>query len=139
LTNPFQDQVNRLFDDFWRGVDGTGPLVGASFGYPRVEMSESAAELKVEAELPGLDEKDVELLLRDGELIIRGEKQSEKEDQERRMSERYYGRFERRITLPAEVEENKVSASFKKGILTVRLPKSRQALDKVKRISINGK
>jgi len=77
----FQDQVNRLFDDFWRGVDGNGPLMGASFGYPRVEMSESAAE----------------------------------------------------------VEEDKVSASFKKGILTVRLPKSRQALDKVKRISINGK
>jgi len=135
----FQDQVNRLFDDFWRGVDGTGPLVGASFGYPRVEMSESAAELKVEAELPGLDEKDVELLLRDGELIIRGERQSEKEDQERRMSERYYGRFERRITLPAEVEQDRVSASFKKGILTVTLPKSRQAMDKVKRISINGK
>ena len=84
----FQDQVNRLLDDFWRGVDGTDPLVGASFGYPRVEMSESAAELKVEAELPGLEEKDVELLLRDGELIIRGERQSEKEDQERRMSER---------------------------------------------------
>jgi HSP20 family protein len=52
------------------------------------EMSETAAELKVEAELPGLDEKDVELLLRDGELIIRGERQSEKEDQQRRMSER---------------------------------------------------
>jgi HSP20 family protein len=76
--------------------------MGASFGYLRVEMSESAAELKVEAELSGLDENDVELLLRDGELIIRGEKQSEKENQERRMSERYYGRFERRITLPAE-------------------------------------
>jgi len=58
--------------------------------------------------LPGLDEKDVELLLRDSELIIRGERQSEKEDQERRMSERYYGRFKRRIALPAEVEEDKV-------------------------------
>jgi hypothetical protein len=42
----FQDQVNRLFDDFWRGVDGNGPLMGASFGYPRVEMSESAAEVE---------------------------------------------------------------------------------------------
>ena len=96
-------------------------------------MSETNRELKVEAELPGelpgLDEKDVEVLLRDGELILRGERKSETEDRERRMSERYYGRFERRIALPAEVEEDKVSASFKRGILTVKLPKSQQALE----------
>ena len=131
----FQDQVNRLFDEFWRDFDG----VGSSFGYPRVEMSETAREVKVEAELPGLDEKDVEVLLRDGDLIVRGERKSETVDRERRMSERYYGRFERRIALPAQVEEDQVSASFKKGILTVTLPKSQQAIDKVKRIAINGK
>ena len=135
----FQDQVNRLFNEFWRDFDGVGSSLSSSFGYPRVEMSESNRELKVEAELPGLDEKDVEVLLRDGELILRGERKSETEDQERRMSERYYGRFERRIALPAEVVEDKVIASFKKGILTVILPKSQQALDKVKRIAIDGK
>jgi HSP20 family protein len=135
----FQDQVNRLFDEFWRDFDGAGSSLSSSFGYPRVEMSETARELKVEAELPGLDEKDVEVLLRDGELILRGERKSETEDEARRVSERYYGRFERRIALPAEVDEDKVSASFKKGILTVTLPKLQQALEKVKRIAIDGK
>ena len=135
----FQDQFNRLFDDFWHDFERGGFSKSSSLGYPRVELSESAQSLTVEAELPGLDEKDVELLLRDGDLVIRGERQSEKEDQERHVSERFYGRFERRVALPAEVEEDKVSASFKRGILTVTLPKSRQALEKAKRIPINGK
>ena len=80
----FQDQVNRLFDEFWRDSEGVGSsLLSSSFGYPRVEMSESARELKVQAELPGLDETDVEVLLRDGDLIVRGERRSETEDSQR--------------------------------------------------------
>lgn len=134
----FQGQVNRLFDEFWRDFDGTGSFSDSSFGFPRVELSESAQEVKIEVELPGLDQKDVEVWLQDGVLTVRGEKKSETEDRERRLSERYYGRFERRIKLPVEVQENKVDATFAKGILTVRLPKSQQAVEKAKRIAIRG-
>jgi HSP20 family protein len=134
----FHEEMNRLFDDFWRDFDGIGASLTRPFGFPHVEVSETARELKVEAELPGMDEKDVELLLDNGTLTLRGEKRSETEDKSRRVSERYYGRFERQIPLPVEVQEDKISASFKKGVLTVTLPKSAGAVEKVKRIPING-
>lgn len=81
----------------------------------------------------------IEVLLDDGVLTLRGEKRSETEDKDRQFSERFYGRFERRIPLGYEVEEDKVAAAFKNGVLTVTLPKSPNAQSKVKRIAINGK
>jgi len=71
-------------------------------------------------------------------LTIRGEKKSESEDQGRRFSERYYGRFEHSIALPYEVDEEKAEASFKNGVLTVTIPKSATAKDTAKRITINA-
>jgi HSP20 family protein len=71
-------------------------------------------------------------------LLMSGEKKSETEDKARRFSERYYGRFERRIPLDG-VEDDKASASFNNGVLTVTMPKSREAKEKVRRIAINGK
>lgn len=93
--------------------------------------------MTVTAELPGLDEKDVEVELTNGVLAIRGEKKTETEDKDRRFSERFYGRFERHIPVE-DVEEDKVSASFKNGVLAVTLPKSPNALRDVKRIAINS-
>jgi HSP20 family protein len=133
----FHEEMNRLFDDFWRDFDN-GFGLSTSFDYPRIEMSETDKEIRIEAELPGMDEDDVELLLKDGVLTIRGEKRSEREDKSRRMSERFYGRFERQVALPAEVEEDRVSATFKKGVLTVTLPKSATAVERVKRIPIKA-
>ncbi len=101
-------------------------------------MSETDKDIKTAAELPGLDEKDVEVELANGTLAIRGEKKTETEDKERRFSERYYGHFERRIPVE-DVEQNKVSASFKNGMLSITLPKSQTAQQNVKRIAINGK
>ena len=138
----FYEQMNQLFEDVWRDFDVPGFPTASSFAVPRVEVSDSEREVKVEVELPGLDEKDIEVLLQDGMLTIRGEKKSETEEKSRRMSERFYGRFERRIALPAEVQdvqEDRVSASFKKGVLTVSLPKSEESAQKVKRIAISGK
>ena len=132
----FHQEMNRLFDDFWSDFNGESVGWSASFDFPRVELSETDKEFKVEAELPGIDEDDVELLVSDDVLTIRGEKKSEREDKGRRVSERFYGRFERHIPLPIDAEQDKVSASFKKGVLTVTLPKSAQASDKVKRIQI---
>ena len=106
--------------------------------WPSVEVSEADNRLKVAAEIPGMDEKDVEVLLDDDALTIRGEKKAETEDKERGFSERYYGRFERVIPLPYEVDEGQVEASFKNGVLTVSLPKSPKAQSKARRIAVNG-
>jgi HSP20 family protein len=134
--------MNRLFDDVFRGFDMT-PLGGERFldgamGWPKIEVSETDKELKVMAELPGLEDKDVEVELANGVLAIRGQKKTEVEDKERLFSERYYGQFERRIPVD-DVEQDKVAASFKNGVLTVTLPKSPEARQKIKRIAINGK
>lgn len=142
-TNPFltlHREVNRLFDDMFRGFD-VAPFGDRFFdraiGWPNIEVSDSGQEVKVTAELPGLDEKDVQVELANGMLVIKGEKKTESEDKDRLFSERFYGRFERRIAVD-DVAEDKVKASFKNGVLTVTLPKSADARQKVKRIAING-
>jgi HSP20 family protein len=138
--NPFlalHREMNRLFDDAFHSFD-IAPFSSQAMGWPNVEVNETGNEVKVIAELPGLEEKDVNLELRDGLLTISGEKRSETEDKERRFSERYYGRFERSVPVN-DVDQDKVEASFKNGVLTVTLPKLPTAQQKVKRIAINGK
>ncbi len=137
-------EVNRLFDDVFRGFDSRLPAFGkfSSFGgggWPNVEISDSEKEIRVTAEVPGLEEKDIEVMLEDGVLTLKGEKRSETEDKDRQFSERFYGRFERRIPLGYEVEDDRVSAAFKNGVLSVTLPKTERAQTTVKRIAINGK
>jgi HSP20 family protein len=131
-------EMNRLFDDVFRGFD-MAPLGSMSrmAGWPHLEVVETDKDVRITAELPGLEEKDVEVLMGDGVLTIRGEKKSEVEDRERAFSERFYGRFERRIPLAWEVEEGKIDASFKNGVLTVTLPKAAESRPEVKRIAIN--
>jgi HSP20 family protein len=135
-------EMNRLFDDVFRSFDvapfGSLSSAGRTMGWPSVELSETDKDLRISAELPGMDEKDVEVLVDDGVLTIRGERKSETEDKDRHFSERYYGRFERSIALPYEVEEDKAEASFRNGVLTVTLPTSAKAQDKTKRIAINA-
>ncbi len=132
------EEMNRLFDDFWRDFDGIGSSLMPSSGFPRVEVIETEGEVKVEAELPGIGENDVDITLHNGILTLRGERQSSSDDRHRRVSERYYGQFERRIALPAEVEGDKVTASFHKGVLTVTLPKTAREVQDVKHIRIDS-
>ena len=141
-TNPFMAlhrEVNRLFDDAFRGFD-LAPFGqnGRNMSWPHIELSETDKEVKIKAELPGLDEKDVQVELNNGVLVIKGEKKSETEDKDLMFSERFYGQFERRIPLE-DVDEGKTAASFKNGVLIVTLPKSARAQEKVKRIAINNK
>ena len=135
-------EVNRLFDDAFRGFDGGLPSVGraSSFGgnWPSVEISDNDKEIKVTAEVPGMEEKDIEILLDDGVLTLRGEKRSETEDKDRQFSERYYGRFERRIPIGYEIEEDRIDARFKNGVLSVTLPKTAKAQSHAKRIAIKS-
>ncbi|GLS20574.1 molecular chaperone Hsp20 [Labrys miyagiensis] len=135
-------EVNRLFDDVFRGFDTKLPAFGriasAGAGWPSVEISDNDKEIKVSAEVPGLAEKDVEVLLSEGVLTLKGEKRSETEDKERQFSERFYGQFERRIPVGLEVEADKVSARFKNGVLTVTLPKTAKAQAQIKRIEVKS-
>ena len=135
-------EMNRLFDDVFRGFDmapfGSLNGVGRTMGWPQMEVSETDKGLRISAELPGMDEKDVEVLMHDGVLTIRGEKKSEVEDKERAFSERTYGRFERRIPLGQDVDEDKIEAAFKNGVLTVTVPRTAQAAAQIKRIAINS-
>jgi HSP20 family protein len=131
-------EMNRLFDDVFRGFD-MAPFGGVSrmASWPHVEVVDNDKDVRISAELPGLEDKDVEVLIGDGVLTIRGEKKSAIEDKERAFSERTYGRFERRIPLAWEVEEDKIEASFRNGVLTVTLPKSAESRSEVKRIAVN--
>jgi HSP20 family protein len=132
-------KMDRLFDDVFRGFGSFGrlgsPLMGGRFFWPRIELDETDKAVTVSAELPGLSEKDVEVEIANGVLSIRGEKKAE-HDNGGRYSERYYGAFERRIPLEG-VQEDKAEANFRNGVLTVSLPKTEQALQNVKRITIN--
>jgi HSP20 family protein len=142
--NPFftlHREMNRLFDDVFNGfgLSTRAPaLMEGRFSWPRVELSETDKALKVTAELPGLEEKDVQVELAGGVLRIRGEKKLESEGDGKLFSERYYGAFERQIPFDG-VQEDKAEASFRNGVLTVTLPKSEEAGQSVKRIAINGK
>jgi len=129
-------EMNRLFDDVFRGFDSR--LFAGRSGWPSMDVEETDKEYRVTAELPGLEERDVEVLLQDGLLTLRGEKKLESENRNRTYSERFYGRFERQITLDRDVDDSAVAATFKNGVLTVRVPKSAQAVERSKRIPINA-
>lgn len=133
--------MDRMFEDFWQGFDlpmfGFDRPYGA--GMPRMDVIEDEDQIRISAELPGMDEKDVEVVLRDNALTIKGEKKLEKEEKEKAYTymERSYGSFHRSIPLEAEVMADKVEARFDKGVLTVTLPKSPEAKKKYKKVPIN--
>ena len=123
-----QREIDRLFDDFTRGFpampgfaagNGNGTLM------PSTDVTETDKEIEITAELPGLEEKDVQVNLADGVLTIRGEKKAEKEEADKnyRLVERSYGSFERRVALPDGVKAEDVKASIAKGVLTVTVTK----------------
>lgn len=128
-------QMNRLFDDFFRDFDTPVLRNGWSTGWPNVEVSEGEKEIKVIAELPGLDDKDVDVTLRDGVLTLKGEKKHETSGSV--YSERWHGQFARAIELGTEVDPEKVKALFNKGVLTITLEKRPESQSHVKRIAIN--
>ena len=139
-----QRRVDRLFEDLTRDFEMTpfGNLLGDTWGgySPRVDVKETDKDFTITAELPGMDEKDVEVTLTRNVLRLKGEKKHETEERQgnyHRM-ERSYGAFERTIQLPDEISERKAEASFKKGILTVTVPKSEAAGTKRHRIPIQA-
>ena len=133
--------MNRLFEDFHGGVGWDLSRFGEAGGFsPDVEIEETDTELRLSVEIPGMDEKDIDVSLQPDSISIRGEKreEQEKESEGRKWTERSYGRFERRIPLPCEVEADKAEAKLRKGVLAISLPKSAQAREKARTIAISS-
>lgn len=130
-------EVNRMFDDFARGFGAGAPArFGLSGNWPNVEIKETDKEIRIAAELPGLEQKDVEVSLHEGVLTLKGEKKSETEGAH--YTERWQGRFERSLQFGAEVDPDNVTATFKNGVLTVVLAKRPEAQSQVRRIPIGN-
>src|SRR5574340_316343 len=131
-------EMDSLFDNFFRGFD-LEPFENRLGTFsPRIDVTENDKEMKISAELPGMDEKDIDVSLQNDMLTIKGEKKEEKEDKGKdyyRM-ERSYGSFSRSIPLPIEVETDKVEAKFKKGVLSITLPKTAKAVAETKKIAV---
>lgn len=132
-------RMDQLFDDFtagygWPFTDGRGARS------LRVDVGESESELTVDVELPGVDEKDLDISLADEVLTIKGEKKKEKEEKNKdyHLTERSYGSFHRTMRLPFEPDPKKVKAKFKAGVLTITMPKPPEAKSKVKKIAIGN-
>jgi len=125
--NTLQREVDRVFDSFARSV----PMFNTRPAYPSMDVLETDKEIEIWCELPGLEEKDVQVSLADGVLTIEGEKQAERDEKGRayQLLERSYGAFSRSIALPAKVDPDSVKAIMKKGVLklTVSKPKSAAA------------
>ncbi|WP_425482712.1 Hsp20/alpha crystallin family protein [Chelativorans xinjiangense] len=107
---------------------------------PAMDLAEKDNAYEISAELPGLDEKNIEIKLSNGTLTIKGEKTEEKEEREKEyyLSERRYGSFHRSFRVPEGVDTDKIDARFAKGVLTVTLPKSAEAKKNEKKISVKA-
>jgi len=131
-----QDRMNRLFEDAGRPWRMDEPAATTSWS-PAVDIFETEGEIVVKAELPGMDRKDITLNLEKNVLTLRGERRFEKEtkDENYHRIERSYGGFSRSFSIPATVEEEKIRADYKDGVLKIVLPKKEQAKPKQIRIS----
>ena len=133
FAQPFlslQREIDRLFEDFTRGFPNMPSIAGGNGGnggmvMPSTDVTETDKEIEITAELPGLEDKDVQVNFADGILTIRGEKKAEKEEKDKnyRLVERSYGSFERSIALPDGVKPENVKATIAKGVLSVKVTK----------------
>lgn len=135
--------MDRLFEGVWN--EGIGSSLLPDFWargevMPQLDATEDDTTFQVKIDLPGLDEKDVDVTLSDRVLTIRGEKKEEKETKEKDFyrRERAHGTFRRSIEIPIAVDATKIEASFKKGVLTIQLPKTQEAQEKVKHIDVKA-
>ena len=150
---PFESlrrEVDRLFQDFdqgflrppfrrsWFDLEPLWGRASRAEAEPAVDIIEKDNAYEITADLPGMDEKNIEVKLSNGGLMIRGEKQEERKEQKRDyyLHERSFGAFERSFSLPEGVDADKIEASFKKGVLTVTLPKRPEAIKPEKQIPV---
>jgi len=145
-------EIDRLFDDF-HPFDWRLPSARSMFSFevprlrratwqvaPAMDLVEKEKEYEITAELPGIDEKNIEIKLSNQTLTIKGEKKEEKEEREKDyyLSERRYGSFQRSFQLPDGVDADKIEASFAKGVLSVKMPKTAEAQKAEKKIAVKA-
>jgi HSP20 family protein len=142
----FRREMDRLFEDFSGGLFGRSsfePMRRTEAAFrtmPAVDVAETDKAYEIKAELPGLDEKNIEVKVANGVLSIKGEKQEEREEKDKDYyrRERSFGSFERSFRLPDDIEQDKIDATFKNGVLSVVLPKSAEAQKQAKKIEIKA-
>jgi HSP20 family protein len=151
-----RDEIDRAFDRTLRGWPRFGGWLSdwspfremdTIFGkqlfgkFPPTDIDESDKDYTVSVELPGLDAEDVDLAVTDDMLTIKGEKKSEREEEEKgyHLTERSYGSFERSFRLPEAVDAGKIDATFDKGVLKIVLPKRPEALKKARKITVTAR
>jgi HSP20 family protein len=154
IWSPFENlrgDLNRLFDDFSRDL-WRRPFSRSAFDMlpfarsqlaaasPAVDVVEKPDVFEITAELPGMDEKNIEVKLVNGSLTVKGEKEEKKEEKKKdyHLRERYYGAFERSFAVPEGVDTDKIEANFNKGVLTLRLPKKPEAVKPEKTIAVKA-
>jgi HSP20 family protein len=148
-TDPFlqmRREMNRLFDDVFSGFGGFGlpgafaPALQQMPVAPKIDVSETENEIQIKAEMPGIDQNNVEVLLEDDRLIIRGEKKEEREEDDKdrnyHVRERVQGAFSRTLPLPFAPDPNQVKAEFKDGVMTITIPKPQEVKQKQHRIDV---
>ena len=148
-TDPFlqmRREMNRLFDDVFSGFGGFGlpgafaPALQQMPVAPKIDVSETENEIQIKAEMPGIDQNNVEVLLEDNRLIIRGEKKEEREEDDKdrnyHVRERVQGAFSRTLPLPFAPDPNQVKAEFKNGVMTITIPKPQEVKQKQHRIEV---
>jgi HSP20 family protein len=130
--NILQDRMNRLFEDTGRGIRRNEEPASTTIWSPAVDIYETEGEIVVQAELPGMERKDIALNLENNVLTIRGDRQFKKETKEDNYHriERSYGGFSRSFSIPTSVDEDKIRADYKDGVLRIALPKKEQAKPK---------
>jgi len=155
MWRPFENlrhEVDRLFEDFYTGLPFRPPFRRPAFDIepfwapqswvtvPAVDFVEHDDAFGMTADLPGLDEKNIELKVANGVLTIKGEKTEDKEEKEEHfhLRERRFGSFERSFRIPETVDTDKIEASFKHGVLTMKMPKTAEAQKSAKKIEVKG-
>ena len=142
-TNPYHKELSSFFDNFFNSSPiGFSPSTFEKFESfsPRVDVEEIEREIVVRAELPGINDDDVNLTLKDDYLILEGEKRAQNEKKEGGVSyfESSYGSFKRVVPLDVEIDADGVDATMKNGVLTVKLPKTELSAKKSRQISVNA-
>ena len=144
VSHPFESlhrEIDRLFEDFGKGWPRLSFDVKSDVLDIATDVTESDKDYRIAAEIPGMDERDVEVTVASGVLTMKGEKKEEYEETKKDFyrSERSYGAFQRSFRLPEDIDPDKIEASLKKGVLTVVLPKTAEAQKKARKVEIKSK
>jgi HSP20 family protein len=140
LFTALRREMDRLFESFGRDLGWPGGDLGSAATMPSIDVSETESELRIDADLPGVEEKHVDVMISDNILTIRGEKKAEKEEKKKdlHLVERSYGSFSRSLALPFAADASKAKATFKNGVLSISLPKPPEVKAQAKKIAISA-